>query len=182
LNQIFPKDIVDRNLNETNNSFSVQSSTIIFLSIAGFSDFSFKLGPEEFVNQLSYIFKGFNNECSNSQLLTNIKINEQSLMYASGLFSNEKKECHAEQAVNFSFDLFQILDGFNFQHNEKNFIQVGIDSDGPVIARIYGNERPSFEVIGDVVNGAEKLGSTCVSQVKIRFLKHQKFEFRFFQI
>jgi hypothetical protein len=114
LNQIFPKDIVDRNLNETNNSLSIQSSTIIFLSIAGFGDFSFKLGPEEFVNQLSFLFRDFNNKLSNYQLLTNIKINGRSLMYASGLFSNEKKECHAEQAVNFSFDLFQILDEFIF--------------------------------------------------------------------
>jgi hypothetical protein len=56
LNQIFPKDIVDRNLNETNNSFSVQSSSIIFISITDFSDFSVKLGPEELVNCLSFLF------------------------------------------------------------------------------------------------------------------------------
>jgi hypothetical protein len=56
----------------------------------------------------------------------------------------EKMEHHAEQAVNFSFDLFQILDEFHFQHNDKIFIQVGIDSGGPVIARIYGIERPSL--------------------------------------
>ncbi|OHS96426.1 Adenylate and Guanylate cyclase catalytic domain containing protein [Tritrichomonas foetus] len=164
LYQILPRDIVVRlNQGETDISFSVPSASIIFIDIIKWSDYSSTLSPQQIMSNLSVIFAKFDNACSRFNLIQKIKLIGDVYMAAAGLFTpHEPPVNHAQQTIQFGLDCLVALDEANAQLDSSLMVRIGINTDGPLIAGVLGTDKPVFDIIGDPINVASRLQSTCL--------------------
>jgi len=161
--QILPRDIVVKlNRGEKDISFSVPSATIIFIDIVRFSEYSATLSPQEIMGNLSMVFAAFDSLVSKYNLITKIKLIGDVYMAAAGLFSpNIHPEQHAEQVVKFGIDALAELDEINVKLNANLNVRIGVNTGGPIIAGVLGKDKPMFDIIGDPINVASRLQTTC---------------------
>ena len=164
LYQILPRDIVVRlKQGESDISFSVPSATIIFVDIVKFSDYSATLSPAQIMENLSTIFARFDMLCQKQNLITKIKLIGDVYMAAAGLFTpDEPVANHASQVVQFGLDVLVALDEINCQLDSSLQVRIGVNTDGPLIAGVLGTDKPVFDIIGDPINVAARLQSTCI--------------------
>lgn len=164
LYQILPRDIVVRlNQGETDISFSVPSATIIFIDIQKWSDYSATLSPAQIMSNLSIIFAKFDTCCGRYNLIQKIKLIGDVYMAAAGLFTpNEPPVNHAQQVVQFGLDSLQALEEANSILDSSLQVRIGVNTDGPLIAGVLGTDKPVFDIIGDPINVAARLQSTCI--------------------
>ena len=162
--QILPRDIVNRlNSGETDISFSVSSASIIFIDIVKFSDYAATLSPPQIMENLSTIFARFDTICSNFPLITKIKLIGDVYMAAAGLFTqDEPPSNHASQIVQFGLDVLTALEDVNATLDSSLQVRIGVNTDGPLIAGVLGTDKPLFDIIGDPINVAARLQSTCI--------------------
>jgi len=165
LGQILPRDIIIRlNQGEKDISFVVPFASIMFIDIVKFSEYSATLTPQEILGNLSTVFAAFD-ECINKYpLLTKIKLIGDVYMCASGLFNpDEPHTTQAEQLIKFGLDALQQLEDVNMKLNANLSVRIGVNSGGPLIAGVLGTDKPVFDIIGDPINVASRLQSTCIS-------------------
>jgi PAS domain S-box-containing protein len=164
LYEILPRDIVNRlNQQEKDISFVVDSATLMFIDIQKFSAYAATLSPQEIMGNLSLIFAGFDNLLPKFPLITKIKLIGDVYMCAAGLFAKlEEPEKHAEQMVRFALDALRALDEANTCLNATLSVRIGVNTGGPVIAGVLGTDKPVFDIIGDPINIAARLQSTCI--------------------
>jgi class 3 adenylate cyclase len=164
LYQILPRDIVNRlNQGEKDVSFVVNSATLMFIDIQKFSEYAAHLSPQEIMGNLSLIFCGFDNLLPKYPLITKIKLIGDVYMCGAGLFSpNEEPKNHAEQMVRFALDALQVLDETNVKLDSNLSVRIGVNTGGPIIAGVLGTDKPVFDIIGDPINIAARLQSTCL--------------------
>ncbi|OHT00099.1 Adenylate and Guanylate cyclase catalytic domain containing protein [Tritrichomonas foetus] len=162
--QILPRDIVNRlNAGETDISFVVPSASIIFIDIVKFSDYSSTLTPTQIMENLSTIFARFDVLCAKYPLITKIKLIGDVYMAAAGLFTpDENPTNHASQVVQFGLDVLTALEEINTQLDSSLQVRIGVNTDGPLIAGVLGTDKPLFDIIGDPINVAARLQSTCI--------------------
>jgi PAS domain S-box-containing protein len=164
LYQILPRDIVVRiNGGETDISFIVPSATITFLDIVKFSDYAASLTPAQIMENLSAVFAGFDACCAKQPLLTKIKLIGDVYMAAANLFTpDEPPQTHAAQVVQFGLDSLAMLEEVNQQLDALLAVRIGVNTDGPLITGVLGTDKPVFDIIGDPINVASRLQSTCI--------------------
>ncbi|OHT09038.1 Adenylate and Guanylate cyclase catalytic domain containing protein [Tritrichomonas foetus] len=164
LYQILPRDIVLRiNRGEKDISFSVPSSTIMFIDIVKFSEYAATLTPKEIMCNLSMLFGAFDEALTNYEQLLKIKLIGDVYMCAGGLFSpDEPPVVHAEQMIKFGFDALSFLDETNIKLNAVLSVRIGVNTGGPLIAGVLGTDKPVFDIIGDPINIASRLQSTDI--------------------
>jgi len=162
--QILPRSIVLRlNEGEKNISFSVNSASIMFIDIVKFSDYAASLTPQEIMGNLSMIFDAFDNIIMKYPLVTKIKLIGDIYMCASGLFAPDASpQMHAEQIIKFGLDCISELEEINMKLNSSLSVRIGVNSGGPIICGVLGLDKPLFDIIGDPINVASRLESTCV--------------------
>jgi PAS domain S-box-containing protein len=164
LYEILPRDIVNRlNQEETDISFVVNSATLMFIDIQKFSAYALDLSPQEIMGNLSLIFAGFDNLLPKYPLLTKIKLIGDVYMCAAGLFAKvDEAEKHAEQMVRFALEALRSLDEANAKLQANLAVRIGVNTGGPIIAGVLGTDKPVFDIIGDPINIAARLQSTCI--------------------
>ncbi|OHT08223.1 adenylate cyclase, type VII [Tritrichomonas foetus] len=162
--QILPKDIIIRlNRGDKNIDFTVKSSTIIFIDIEKFSEYSATLSTKDIMLNLSKIFTVFDKICSTFNLITKIKLIGDDYMAAAGLFTPEIIPVrHALQMIQFALQCLEALEELNVLLNSSLQVRIGINTDGPLIAGVLGTDKPMFDIIGDPINVAARLQSTCI--------------------
>jgi PAS domain S-box-containing protein len=165
LYEILPRDIVNRlNQHEQDISFVVPSATLMFIDIQKFSAYAASLTPQEIMGNLSLIFGGFDANLRTYPLLTKIKLIGDVYMCAAGLFNPEEPPLsHAEQMVRFALDAHRTLDTTNVQLGANLAVRIGVNTGGPIIAGVLGTDKPVFDIIGDPINIAARLQSTCIA-------------------
>jgi class 3 adenylate cyclase len=85
-------------------------------------------------------------------------------MCAAGLFSpDDDPKNHAEQMVRFALEALQVLDDVNVKLEANLAVRIGINTGGPIIAGVLGTDKPVFDIIGDPINIAARLQSTCLA-------------------
>jgi guanylate cyclase len=162
---ILPHDIVLRlNQGEKEISFSVPSASIIFIDVVKFSQHAAMLSPKETLEHLSLLFSSFDAVGKKYALLTKIKLIGDIYMAATGLFATEESapEEHAVQIVAFGIDCILELESVNLRLGASLEVRTGVNSGGPIVAGILGSDRPLFDIIGDAINVAARLQTTCV--------------------
>lgn len=164
LYQILPRDIVVRlNHGETDITFVVPSSTIIFIDIVKFSDYASALTPAQIMENLSLVFASFDNIAAKYELITKIKLIGDVYMAAAGLFDPDTQpSSHAKQIVQFALDALSALEEANTQLNSSLSVRIGVNTGGPLIAGVLGTDKPVFDIIGDPINVASRLQSTGI--------------------
>ena len=164
LYQILPRDIVNKiNIGEKDICFSVSQSSIVFIDIVKFSDYSSNSSPSKIMETLTLIFSTFDRLSSKYPLITKIKLIGDIYMAGSGLFSNDSSSTlHAEQLVRFCLDVLSAMDDINTQLCTSLLLRIGINSGGPIICGVFGTDKPVFDIIGDPINIASRLQSTAI--------------------
>jgi PAS domain S-box-containing protein len=164
LYEILPRDIVNRlNQGEKDITFVVESATIMFIDIQKFSDYAANLTPQEIMGNLSQIFNGFDSLLPKYPLLTKIKLIGDVYMCGAGLFSpQEDPKNHCEQMIRMALDCLQALEEVNVKLDSNLSVRIGVNTGGPIIAGVLGTDKPVFYIIGDPINIAARLQSTCV--------------------
>ncbi|EAY00327.1 Adenylate and Guanylate cyclase catalytic domain containing protein [Trichomonas vaginalis G3] len=184
LYQILPRDIVVQlNRGEKDISFVVPSATIVFIDINKFSEYSSNLSPQDIMANLSFYFACIDKIAAKYNMLTKIKLIGDIYMAATGLFNPDAQpESHAEQTILFGIDCVNTLDEVNIKLEANLAIRIGINSGGPVIAGVLGTDKPVFDIIGDPINVAARLQTTCeinhvhISQATYDLVKGMNFE------
>lgn len=170
LYQILPRDIVVQlNKGEKDISFVVPSATIVFIDINKFSDYASNLNPTDIMANLSTYFAYIDKIATKYNMLQKIKLIGDIYMAAAGLFNTDvPPEQHAEQTILFALECVEVLDEINTKLEANLQIRTGINTGGPVIAGVLGTDKPAFDIIGDPINVAARLQSTCeVNKVHI---------------
>lgn len=162
--QILPKDIIMRlNRGDKDITFTVASATVIFIDIEKFSAYSATLATKDIMLNLSRIFTAYDKICSTFDLITKIKMIGDDYMAAAGLFTPDiDPKLHATQVVQFALQCLDAIEEQNIILNASLKVRIGINTDGPLIAGILGTEKPLFDIIGDTINVASRLQSTCI--------------------
>ena len=162
--QILPRDIVNRiNQGETDITFTVPTASIMFIDIVRFSDYASNLTPQQIMTNLGSIFESFDKCLTKYSTVTKIKLIGDVYMCASGLFIKENTEQKpAEEILKLAMDCISELDALNTQLEAILQVRVGINTGGPIIGGILGTDKPMFDIIGDAINVASRLQSTCI--------------------
>jgi PAS domain S-box-containing protein len=165
LYEILPRDIVNRiNQQEKDITFVVDSATLMFMDIQKFSAYAATLTPQEIMGNLSLIFGGFDSLLPKYPLVTKIKLIGDVYMCAAGLFNpDDDPEKHAEQMIRFALEALRVLEETNVKLSATLAVRIGINTGGPIIAGVLGTDKPVFDIIGDPINIAARLQSTCVA-------------------
>jgi class 3 adenylate cyclase len=90
-------------------------------------------------------------------------------MCGAGLFTpDEDPKNHAVQMVRFALDVLGALEEVNVKLSASLCVRIGVNTGGPIIAGVLGTDKPVFDIIGDPINIAARLQSTCIpSRVQI---------------
>jgi PAS domain S-box-containing protein len=164
LYEILPRDIVNRiNQGEKDITFIVPSATLMFIDIQKFSAYAAVLTPQEIMGNLSQIFGAFDSLLPKYPLITKIKLIGDVYMCGAGLFTpDEEPKHHAEQMVRFALEALSALEDVNMKLSASLSVRIGVNTGGPIIAGVLGTDKPVFDIIGDPINIAARLQSTCL--------------------
>lgn len=140
----------------------VQSATILFADIRGFTTLSEKIAPDRLVDLLNRYFERMSQCVTQENGLVNKYIGDAIL----AVFGAPLKQCnHAQDAVNAALKMRQardhlneelIRDGLPSIHNG-----IGIHSGDVLAGNIGSKSRMEYTVIGDTVNIASRLEGLC---------------------
>jgi PAS domain S-box-containing protein len=162
--QILPRNIIMRlNRGDKDINFTVPLSTIVFIDVEKFSDYTANLQPKEIMQNLGMVFTGYDKLLAKYNLITKIKLIGDDYMAAGGLFLTEPDaEGHSNQVLQFALGCLEAVEQVNEQLQASLEVRIGVNTDGPLIAGVLGTEKPLFDIIGDPINVAARLQSTCI--------------------
>lgn len=153
---ILPKVIADRlKQNEKTIADSFPEVTVLFADIAGFTQLSARVSPQELVQLLNEIFCGFD-LLVEQHSLEKIKTIGDAYMVVGGL--PMPRSDHAEAIADMALDMQGEVDRFNAKHDASLSIRIGINT-GPVVAGVIGTKKFIYDLWGDAVNTASRMES-----------------------
>lgn len=158
---------VHKKLNENNSdiSFEVSESTVMIASIDNWDSLlSSSNSPIEIMNFLNTLYSSYDDEIKKFPTLMKIKSITDTYLICSDLFTDPTIS-DSYIVINFSLKILSIskkLSEDNRIGKIKFDIKIGINSGGPVICGVLGRIKPSFEIVGDVVNIASQLNRYCL--------------------
>jgi class 3 adenylate cyclase/PAS domain-containing protein len=162
LRSILPPSLVGRvQAGEKNISFAVASATICFIDIVSFTPWCGASQAEKVMMTLNSMFKKFDSNCNNYNMMTRIKCIGDCYMGAGGVFAEVNQPAqHAKQVVSFGIDCLDSVEELNHELGEKLQIRVGVNTGGPIVAGVLGgigSGKPTFEILGPAINMAQQM-------------------------
>jgi class 3 adenylate cyclase len=64
--------------------------------------------------------------------------------------------------VRFANEALRALEDTNVRLDANLMVRIGVNTGGPIIAGVLGTDKPVFDIIGDPINIAARLQSTCL--------------------
>ncbi|KAK8850300.1 hypothetical protein M9Y10_018429 [Tritrichomonas musculus] len=161
---ILPEKVIMMiNQGEKDICFTVPNTTICYLDVVKFSEYSKTLQPHQILGSLSCLFSSFDNLLYSYPLIIKIKLIGDIYMAAAGLFTDGDKAIeHANQTVKFGLEALMTLDDVNVKLDASLQVRCGINTGGPIIAGVLGTDKPVFDIIGDTINVAARLQTTDI--------------------
>jgi len=132
-----------------------ENISVMFIDIAGFTKYSETVSPEKLVEDINFLFTGFDRICQKHGI-EKIKTIGDAYLAASGLPIADKN--HASKI------LAAAAECLNFVKTEKKKrqffnVRIGIHS-GPAVAGVVGEKKFAYDIWGDTVNTASRVEST----------------------
>ena len=141
------------NRGDTDISFTVQSSTIAFIVIEKFSNYSASLNASEIMQNLGLVFTAYDQLLAKYSLIIKIKLIGDDYMLAADLLNQEVEPPKQKtQFVSFTLECLDAIEDLNEQLNASLQVRIGVNSGGPLIAGVLGTDKPLFDIIGDLIN------------------------------
>ena len=157
---VLPQSIANRlKDNNVRIADSHESVTVLFADIVGFTELTSSMPPAELVNLLSQLFSRFD-QLANKHGLEKIKTIGDGYMVVGG--APEHLIDHADIATMFSLEMFDALNAFNQETDNRLSMRVGISS-GPVVAGVIGTSKFAYDLWGDPVNMASRMEQTALT-------------------
>lgn len=159
---VIPEQIVDELIDDGSVEPVVHDDvTVVFTDFVGFTEAAARMAPAELVDNLDFLFAGFD-RIIEYHGLEKLKTIGDAYMFAAGL--SEPCVDHAQRAVEAAMDILDFVEDVLGQPTNDRMawpIRVGLNS-GPVVAGVVGRSRLAYDVWGDTVNVAARLESTGV--------------------
>ncbi|PIP96671.1 MAG: hypothetical protein COW00_15000 [Bdellovibrio sp. CG12_big_fil_rev_8_21_14_0_65_39_13] len=153
---ILPVKIADRlKSGEKIISDKLDSVTILFADLVGFTVLASKTQAPELVAILNRIFSDFDDLCEQTRA-EKIKTIGDSYMVISPLGSDASKG--AQIMISFAQQMLKILSQINRENDLSLQLRIGIHT-GPAIAGVIGKKKFSYDLWGDTINIASRLES-----------------------
>lgn len=147
--------------------------SLIAIDIAGFSELTSSLGPEESVNLLNNIVEAFDLS-AHKHHVEKIRTVGDSYFAACGMFYPRLD--HAKRVLEFAIELRQLIIQFNINYGIKLSLKIGIHS-GEVVAGIVGTEKFNYDLWGKTINSVFMLKDAASrEQVLVSYEIHTKTE------
>lgn len=138
---------------ETDVSFQVQESTIMFASIDKWSTLLTSLNSAESFAFINNLFSMYDQEMANFEHLTKLRAIGNVYMVCGGLYDNGTINS-AHIVLNYALKILSEAK----QINSPAFdIKIGIHTGGPINCGIVGKDMPLFDIIGEPINIAFEL-------------------------
>jgi len=159
LMSILPASLVPRvQADEKNISFAVQSASIVFIDIVGFTPWCAENTAAMVMQTLSTLFREFDSIVATLPVMSKIKCIGDCYMAAGGIFSEVSQPGqNAKEAVEFGLQAIQAVQKVNELLQISLKIRVGVNVGGPIVAGVLGTEKPTFEVLGPAINMAQQM-------------------------
>jgi class 3 adenylate cyclase len=160
LHNILPATIATRlKAGEEPIADGVQSASVLFADIVGFTALSAKMSADDLVNLLNEIFSRIDERVA-AHGLEKIKTIGDAYMVAAGI--PESRDDHAEAITRFALELPEALRGLDHPDVKELQLRIGIHS-GPVVTGVIGKRKFSYDLWGDTVNTASRMESHGVA-------------------
>ena len=159
LSSILPAKLVPRvQAGETDISFEVPTATVLFMDIVEFTPWCASLEADQVMLTLNTLYTAYDNLVNNTTTMTRIKCIGDCYMAAGGIFAEvNQPDVHARECVKFGLDSISAVQQVNQLMNQNLRIRVGINTGGPLVAGVIGTGKPTFEIIGPVINMAQQM-------------------------
>jgi guanylate cyclase len=132
------------------------SVTVLFADLAGFTEQSTRMDPQELVSLLDRIFTAFD-RLADAEGLEKIKTIGDSYMLAGGLPQPHPE--HLAAVARVALAMRAEIEVIRRQtHQEWLAVRIGIDT-GPVVAGVIGRRKFIYDLWGDTVNTASRMES-----------------------
>lgn len=165
---VVPEPIVnDFENGEERISFVVQNITIGQIRVKSSKKWDYQTQePFEFY---STVFEELDKIILKYDLLCKVRTFGNTYIYAGGLFTQiNKPEKHADQAVRFAIQILNEKKEMSKKFGVEIEMTVGVHTGGPIVAGVMNIKRPSFQIIGSVMELAEQMKTTGIEgQVQI---------------
>lgn len=129
--------------------------TVLFADLVGFSALTTVIAPDQVVYFLNEIFSAFD-QLVEKKSLEKIKTIGDAYMVAGGIHIPHLE--HAEAVAELALEMREEIERFNSQYNTSIRLRIGI-STGPIVAGVIGRKKLAYDLWGDTVNVATRLGS-----------------------
>ncbi|TGK19403.1 adenylate/guanylate cyclase domain-containing protein [Leptospira fluminis] len=161
LRNILPETIADElKKNERVAPIRYENVSVLFTDMAGFTQISESMTPEELVGELDLFFKYFD-RVSKRYGLEKIKTIGDSYMAAGGL--PVPNSTHAVDAVLCGLEFQEFMLKNKIEREQAGLpswsLRLGIHS-GSVVAGVIGTEKFAYDIWGDTVNTASRMESS----------------------
>ena len=167
LHSALPKHIADRVARGEVVNDQIDSASVIFLDIVGFTEISSRIPAGHVVHLLESIFETCDHVCAKHDV-TKIKTIGDSYMAVAFPNSEQQQMSNQIRAAYAALEMLTALEELNVRMppelGDTSWVssvgdiqvRIGIHS-GPVVAGIIGKERMQYDVWGDTVNVASRL-------------------------
>jgi len=161
LESILPKKLIGLvQRGEKNISFSVQSATIAFIDIVGFTPWCSDNQPSFIMSTLNKLYNSFDQIITHYPTITKIKCIGDCYMAAGGIFGEiNQPSIHSKEMVEFCLEAIESVEAINNEIGQELRIRIGINTGGPLVAGVLGLKKPTFEILGTVINLAQQMES-----------------------
>ena len=156
---MLPEDIAERLKRDPSHIADHHSKvSILFGDIVGFTELSSRLSPDALVRLLNDLFSKFDKLVDKFDMNKIKTIGDCYMVTSHPYMINQDNECNL--MCEFSLQMMEIIKQFNKCHPEENLsLRVGINT-GSVIAGVVGTKRFLYDIWGDAVNIASRMGKS----------------------
>jgi class 3 adenylate cyclase/CheY-like chemotaxis protein len=177
LHNILPGQIVARlNGGEEVIADRVDSVSILFCDLVGFTRLASRLAPARLVESLNRVFTSFDSIAAELGI-EKIKTIGDAYMAAAGL--PQPRADHAEALAELAVGMQKAVTRMNAEGGLSLRMRIGMHT-GPVIAGVIGRHKFVYDVWGDTVNVASRLESHGLpGRIQVSEAMHRALEHRF---
>jgi class 3 adenylate cyclase len=141
-----------------------ENGIVLFADLAGFSELTSKIEPEELATILDEVFSRFDVIAKKIGVLK-IKTIGDAYMCASGVIGTEPG--NAKEIAEMALDMREAMKRYRYISKHELYLRVGI-AKGPLMAGMVGRSRYQFDLWGHTVNIASRLeGAAPIDQILV---------------
>jgi adenylate cyclase len=153
---ILPESIAERmKKGEVTIADQHPNTTVLVADLVGLTTLSIHIGPDQVVCLLNEAFSAFD-LIVEKHGLEKIKTMGDAYMVAGGI--NEPASNHAQAMATLALDFRKEIEQFNCSYSTSIRLRIGICT-GPVVAGVIGRKKFAYDLWGDTVEVASRLGS-----------------------